>query len=90
MQTDARTGGVPFEEVREQGRWRADSSLSTYLDIAASSQIAVDLRTRGLAGAQAFALQHRRGRRVGARIRRAARDGQCVRPACGVDGSIRI
>ena len=49
--SDSRAEGVPFEEVREQGRWQSDSSLRRYLDIVGASSIGVSLRAAGLAKA---------------------------------------
>jgi len=49
--SDSRAEGWSFQEVREAGRWQSDSSLRTYLDIVAASQIAVSLRAAGLAPA---------------------------------------
>lgn len=56
--SDAIARGVPFAEVREAGRWRADSSLRTYIDIVTAAQITVDLRVRGFVEAQAYARDH--------------------------------
>ena len=47
--------GVSFTEVRERGRWIADSSLRTYIDVVSAAGIAVSLRLGGLAEAIAFA-----------------------------------
>ena len=47
--------GVPFTELRERGRWLADSSLRTYIDVVTSASIAVSLRLSGLASAIAYA-----------------------------------
>ena len=47
--TDARLSGVPFEEIREGGRWQSDSSLRTYLDIVSSAAVIRTLRLQGLA-----------------------------------------
>ena len=49
--SDSRAEGVPFEEVREQGRWQSDSSLRRYLDIVGASSMGVRLRAAGLAKA---------------------------------------
>ena len=56
--SDAIARGVPFAEVREAGRWRADSSLRTYIDVVSAAQITVDLRVRGFVEAQAYARDH--------------------------------
>ena len=56
--SEAIARGTPFNEVREQGRWRADSSLRTYIDIVSAAQISVDLRARGYVDAQIYALKH--------------------------------
>ena len=47
--------GVSFTEVRERGRWVADSSLRTYIDVVSAAGISVSLRLSGLAEAIAFA-----------------------------------
>ena len=46
--SDLRAAGWSFSEVREAGRWQADSSLRTYLDIVQASQIAVTVQAQGL------------------------------------------
>ena len=56
--SEAIARGLPFSEVREAGRWRADSSLRTYIDIVAAAQITVDLRVRGFVQAQLYARSH--------------------------------
>ena len=48
--TDAGLAGMPFEEIREGGRWQSDSSLRTYLDIVSSAAVIRTLRLSGLAG----------------------------------------
>ena len=50
------SSGVPFSDIRERGRWVADSSLRTYIDVVASAQIAVSLRLSGHSAAIAFSL----------------------------------
>ena len=55
--SDARAAGKSFEEVREQGRWQADSSLRTYLDVMQAAQIALSLKSAGLAPSIAWALR---------------------------------
>ena len=50
------SSGVPFSDIRERGRWVADSSLRTYIDVVASAQIAVTLRLSGHSASIAFAL----------------------------------
>ena len=47
--------GVSFTEVRERGRWVANSSLGTYIDVVSAAGISVSLRLSGLAEAMAFA-----------------------------------
>ena len=56
--SEAIARGTPFNEVREQGRWRADSSLRTYIDIVSAAQISVDLRARGYVDTQIYVLNH--------------------------------
>ena len=40
--------GVPFETIRETGRWRVDSSLRIYIDVVQASQVGTALRAAGL------------------------------------------
>ena len=40
--------GVPFQQVKEWGRWLVDSSLRVYIDIAATAQLEADFRLRQL------------------------------------------
>ena len=47
--------GVAFSELRERGRWVADSSLRTYVDLVSSANIAVTFRLSGLSSAIAYA-----------------------------------
>ena len=47
--TEGRLNGVPFEEIREGGRWLSDSSLRTYLDIVTAASVVRTLRLQGLA-----------------------------------------
>ena len=49
------SAGVPFTEIRELGRWIADSSLRTYIDVVSSASISVSLRLTGLSSALLFA-----------------------------------
>ena len=68
--TDCIASGMPFDDVRQLGRWAAESSLRGYIDIVTSASVAVQLRVKHLgqsinfaddnflsffAGAQAFA-----------------------------------
>ena len=46
---DRRLDGWQFTEIKEAGRWAADSSLRTYLDIVSAKNIAVQLRLKGKA-----------------------------------------
>ena len=41
--TEAIADGVPFAEVQEAGRWKAESSLRGYVDIVRSASVAVEL-----------------------------------------------
>ena len=45
--TEARLNGLPFEEIREAGRWQSDSSLRIYLDLVGSTATLRSLRARG-------------------------------------------
>ena len=56
--TDARADGQTFEEIREGGRWQADTSLRTYLDVVQAASIALTLKSAGLAPSFAAALVH--------------------------------
>ena len=56
--TDRMAEGWSFVEIREGGRWVADNSLRTYLDIVASASIALDLRLSGLNNAIVFSIAH--------------------------------
>ena len=53
--TDSRTEGQSFEEVREAGRWQADSSLRTYLDLSAAANVLVRARLSGRSDSLAWA-----------------------------------
>jgi integrase len=53
--SDGRAQGMSFTELRELGRWQADSSLRTYLDIVASSSLLVQAEAKGLKPAVAWA-----------------------------------
>jgi len=56
--TDSRLEGMSFEEVREAGRWAADNSLRTYLDVQAAANVLVQARLSGKAPALAWAARH--------------------------------
>ena len=56
--SEGRALGKPFQELKEQGRWIADSSLRIYIDVQAAAAIAVNLRAAGLVSAQAWAQAH--------------------------------
>jgi integrase len=56
--SDGKAEGVPFQELREQGRWQSDSSLRTYLDVVAASAILQDFCALGLAPALSYANTH--------------------------------
>ena len=53
--SEGRARGIPFQELKEQGRWLSDSSLRVYIDIQQAAAIAAGLRAAGLAPAQAWA-----------------------------------
>ena len=42
---------MEFEEIRERGRWLADSSLRVYIDIAQAAQTDMEFQAAGLAPA---------------------------------------
>ena len=56
--SDRMAEGWSFVEIREGGRWVADSSLRTYLDIVASASIALSLKTSGFNDAIAFSIKY--------------------------------
>lgn len=56
--TDMRVGGVSFTDIREAGRWVADTSLRVYLDVMGAAQISTNLKLVGLSNAQAYALRN--------------------------------
>jgi len=56
--SDCKIQGVSFTETREAGRWAADTSLRTYLDVVSASGILSAACSRGLAPALAFAMRH--------------------------------
>ena len=48
--TEQRLKGVPFAEIKAQGRWAADKSLLTYLDVASATALELQLGQLGLQG----------------------------------------
>ena len=48
--TDQKIAGVPFEQIREGGRWLSDSSLRIYLDVVGATNGLRAIRSKGLAG----------------------------------------
>ena len=56
--SEGRARGLSFTELREQGRWVADSSLRVYIDTVAASHISIALRAKGLVPALEFASRH--------------------------------
>jgi hypothetical protein len=50
--------GQDFISVREAGRWVADSSLRTYIDLARTAQISTDLQISGLQPAVSHCIRH--------------------------------
>ena len=56
--TDRFTEGRSFVDIREAGRWIADASLRTYLDVIASANISANFRTSGLSTAMAYSVSH--------------------------------
>lgn len=53
--SDATAAGKSFTEIREAGRWIADSSLRTYVDIVTAASISTSLRLEGLRPAILYA-----------------------------------
>ena len=56
--SDAVAAGRGFTEIREAGRWVADSSLRTYIDVVSAASIATNMRLSGLKPAILFARSH--------------------------------
>ena len=56
--SEGKARGISFTELREEGRWLADASLRTYIDLVSAAHISVTLRSRGLVPALEFAAQH--------------------------------
>ena len=46
--SEAIRDGYDVVQVKEAGRWAVDSSLRTYIDLVAVSQIEIDVLSRGL------------------------------------------
>ena len=53
--SDHQLAGTPFEEIREGGRWSADQSLRTYLDIVSSMATLQRAQHKGMAAALEWA-----------------------------------
>ena len=53
--SDSRAEGWSFEEIREMGRWQADSSLRIYLDVIGAADIAIKIRAQGFGDALRWA-----------------------------------
>ena len=49
--------GTPFATVKELGRWQADQSLRTYVDVVSAAAISVNLRLAGFQNSLAFAVR---------------------------------
>ena len=56
--TDSRQEGRTFEEIREAGRWQADSSLRVYLDVVTATSVLLQARANGLSSALAWAARY--------------------------------
>ena len=56
--SDSIAEGVPFDEVRELGRWSVDSSLRVYLDHVSTAATLVTARTAGLGPALQWVALH--------------------------------
>ena len=56
--SEASALGVPFEVIRETGRWRMDSNLRIYIDVVSAAQISTALRLKGFEAALAWAGRH--------------------------------
>ena len=53
--SDGAAEGTCFAELREKGRWVADSSLRVYIDVVAASKVGAALKLAGLEPAIVFA-----------------------------------
>ena len=56
--SEARAQGRPFTDIREDGRWVADSSLRVYIDLVASAQLETDMKSRHTQASAAFTQEH--------------------------------
>lgn len=56
--SESRAEGMPFQEVKEIGRWLNDASLRIYIDCVQAASINTSLQSSGLGAAQAYCLQN--------------------------------
>ena len=56
--SDATAAGRSFTDIREAGRWVADSSLRTYIDVVSAASISTNLRLAGFRPAILYAREH--------------------------------
>ena len=56
--SDATAAGRSFTEICEAGRWIADSSLRTYIDVVSAASISTNLRLSGMRPAIIYAREH--------------------------------
>ncbi len=56
--SEAKAWGMSFEQIRETGRWKVDSSLQIYIDMLQAAQIAVGLKNAGWGPAFEWAAKH--------------------------------
>ena len=56
--SEASAMGMSFEQIRETGRWKVDSSLRVYVDMVQAAHIAVGLKSAGRGPAFDWAARH--------------------------------
>ena len=56
--SDAVAAGRPLTAIREAGRWIADSSVRTYIDVVGAASISTNMRLSGLKPAILYARSH--------------------------------
>ena len=56
--SEATAWGMSFEQIRETGRWKVDSSLRVYIDMVQAAHIAVGLKAAGWGPAFDWSVRH--------------------------------
>ena len=56
--TEATVNRIPFDEIRNTGRWTVDSSLRTYIDVVSAQLVTSEFQSLGLAPALDYARVH--------------------------------